>query len=295
MTVIAVAISTLFAACSTEADNDGTIPDYDISDLYGYTYSGTVSASSGNTLTPEMTIYDSTHVEWNMSSSSMSAATYYYNAEETAQNVYKLYWYASESERSAASTSADTSSALMSVTLGINSTNSISVIGMGTTVVEMSRTGDTQKTYSGDDDDTDETTVPEITILGDSAAWAEESSAYTGSLSLIVMGTNYADSSSYAITVTKGDDNTVSITSPAVSTSMMSISSFTVDNVAVTKDGDVYYLYAESFTATAGTVTVNGSSLKGKLDDGVLTLVLVYRPGAMPLDITEVFTSTQTE
>ncbi len=284
---LVILLSLFFISCKAETEED-EIPDYDISQLYGYTFSGTINASSGSTLTPELTIFDSSHVEWNMSSSSMAAYTYYYSAKKSTQNVYYLYWYSSKSELS----TNDTSKAQMTVTLGINDTKNISVIGMGSTVVEMSRISDEQRTFEESKTDTS-IDIPSITVAGSSAEWISEESAYTGKLHIIVMGADYANGENHSITITKTGENTVSITNPTLQTSMMNMESFTLENVEVTKDGEIYYLSASNFTAMAGNVTLKVSSLKGKLENGILSLVYVYKPGKMPLDITQVFVSSK--
>ena len=156
----------IFAFISCSDDDDGSAGDYALSDLYGYTFEGSITTSGEpkRTLTPQLIIYDSTHLTWNMSSSGMSDKAFFYSAEKTATNNYKLTWYSSESDLTAKT------NAGMTVTLGINSLENITVLvsnetevteGAGSAMagkpVEMTRTSDAIKTYSGSGDKTDET------------------------------------------------------------------------------------------------------------------------------------------
>ena len=274
-----------FGACSDD-DENGDIPDYDISDLYGYTYIAKIDASSGNTLTPEMTIFDSRHIEWNMSSSGMASTAFFYSASETAANVYKMYWYASESALEAG----DTGAATMTVTMGINSETSISVIGMESTVVEMSRKSGTKRTYGAGGGTTATSSDITITPSGEGAEWFEDSTAKTGTIATGISSPLTAGDGTVSLTVTKTDGNTATVTIPAISGMGMTITSFDVAGCSVTKDGDVYYFSKGEFTAESS-FAINGTSLVGKYEDGKLTVRLLFKPGAMPMDLIVLFAS----
>ena len=286
-----------FVACSDD-DESGEVTEYALSDLYGYTYGASFTSSSGTQLTPELVIYDDRHLDWNMSTSGMSVNSFYYTAEKTATNKYTLYWY----DTAASYAEADTSKASMNVIIGINSASSVSVMvntataGAGNAMagkpIEMTRTSAAKKTWteSGLSEIENDSAIPEIAVEGESAEWAEESSVYTGKMKVIVSGSNYGNDDALTTTVTRTDGNSVTVTNPATSAGMGS-SAFDIEGISVTKSGDVYYLSKNDFTLTVGTTTYSCGSFTGKLEDGVLTFVLVYTPGAMPMSITEVFTS----
>lgn len=286
-----------FVSCSND-DESGEVTEYALSDLYGYTYGASFTSSSGTQLTPELVIYDDRHLDWNMSTSGMSVNSFYYTAEKTATNKYTLYWY----DTAASYAEADTSKASMNVIIGINSASSVSVMvntataGAGNAMagkpIEMTRTSAAKKTWteSGLSEIENDSAIPEIAVEGESAEWAEESSVYTGKMKVIVSGSNYGNDDALTTTVTRTDGNSVTVTNPATSAGMGS-SAFDIEGISVTKSGDVYYLQKNDFTLTVGTTTYSCDSFTGKLEDGVLTFVFVYTPGAMPMSITEVFTS----
>ena len=285
-----------FVSCSND-DESGEVTEYALSDLYGYTYGASFTSSSGTQLTPELVIYDDRHLSWNMSTSGMNDSAFFYTAEKTKTNVYSLSWYSSESDFNSKTNSG------MTVTLGINSATSVTVLvvsnstegassGMAGKPVSMTRTNEAKKTWteSGLSEIENDSAIPEIAVEGESAEWAEESSVYTGKMKVIVSGSNYGNDDALTTTVTRTDGNSVTVTNPATSAGMGS-SAFDIEGISVTKSGDVYYLSKNDFTLTVGTTTYSCDSFTGKLEDGVLTFVLVYTPGAMPMPITEVFTS----
>lgn len=286
-------------SCSNDDDESDKVTEYALSDLYGYTFQGKISASSGNTLTPQLVIYDEKHLSWNMNTSGMNDSAFFYTAEQTKTNVYSLSWYSSESDFNAKTNSG------MTVTLGINSATSVTVLvvsnstegtsgGMAGKPVPMTRTNEAKKTWteSGSSESGNDSAIPEIAVEGESAEWAEESSVYTGKMKVLVSGSNYGNDDALTTTVTKTSENTVTVTNPATSAGMGS-SAFDIEGISVTKSGDVYYLSKKDFTLTVGTTTYTCDSFTGKLEDGILTFVFVYTPGAMPMSITEVFTSTK--
>ena len=281
--ILVAFVCSAFISCADSTDDDDDISDYSLSDLYGYTYSGTIYASSGDTLYPELIIYDSSHVSWSMSAGSYDTTIYYYTSQKKSQNVYLLYWYGSASAASAN----DTSTAPMTVTIGINSTSSLSVVGMGSTVVSMTRTSDSKTTYSGSDSEDEDVS---ITVSGESAEWFEESKEYSGTIALGISGAVTAQDGTFTLAVKKSSENTVSVVLPEITGMGMAIKSFTVEGVSVLKDGDVYYLQKGEFTASSN-YTIAGTSLVGKYENGILTVRTVFAPGAMPMDLIEVFTS----
>ena len=285
----------LFAFIACSDDEDGDVTEYSLSDLYGYTFSASFTASSGTALTPELLIFDEKHLEWNMSSSGMSASQFFYTAEKKATNKYALLWYGSESDYNAKT------NAGMTVTLGINSATNITIMVSGDTSegagsamagkpIEMNRTSAAKRTYSGTDSESQTATIPAITVSGESAEWGGGES-YSGTMAVIVSGSNYGNSDTVQTTVTKTEGNTVTVTNPATSAGMGS-SAFDITELSVTKDGEIYYLSRTDFEIDVSGTTYACESFKGKLEGGVLIFVFVYKPGAMPMSITEVFTST---
>lgn len=75
----------------------------------------------------------------------------------------------------------------------------------------------------------------------------------------------------------------------------ISIGDMTISGIKCEKesDGSVSML-AESFTCVAGDYTTRGSS-DGELRDDVLTLTVNYYPGAMPFEVSSVFTGSVVE
>ncbi len=123
---------------------------------------------------------------------------------------------------------------------------------------------------------------------------------YNSSLSLSVgaMG-SYGPTNKGSIEVKRGStNNTVNITISGISQiegMPMTMQDFTVNEVALSegKDGS-YTLASESFTSQSGTVTINGEKLSGTVSaDGVATLEVVFKPGAMPMSITLNFSGSK--
>lgn len=315
-----VLILALLASCygNEDEDSDYDYGEHDISEIYGYTYQGTVNASSGNKLTPEITLYNSTRLDWNMSSTGMANNQFYYHAEpyskdgKTYSNVYETYWYAEEAVMNADTNRTKYS---MRVFLAINTLKSITTMvqdagntgagsSMAGTPIDMDRNSGTKNTTPSEIKKTEEEEKIEditITVEGDSAEWLGDSSTYTGTFVYLV-GDNgnigkgkgsSGDGVTPEVSVTKTDGNTVTVRTPKMvyEAASMTVESYDVAEVSVTKNGDVYYLSKGEFTSNDGTYEIKGTSLTGKLENGVLTLRIVFQPGSMPFPITEIFTS----
>lgn len=200
-------------SCSNDDDESDKVTEYALSDLYGYTFQGKISASSGNTLTPQLVIYDEKHLAWNMNTSGMNDSAFFYTAEQTKTNVYSLSWYTSESDFNSKTNSG------MTVTLGINSATSVTVLvvsnstegtssGMAGKPVPMTRTNEAKKTWTETNGNTSaeslptETTATEYSVFGIYVGTASASSNYFN---------NYGSEYAY-IMVTKKDDETVEAT-----------------------------------------------------------------------------------
>lgn len=198
----------------------------------------------------------------------------------------------------------------MCITLGINSPTSLSVLvttasaGAGSAMagkpIDMTRTDAGKKTYSaGEDTGGSSSSDGSISVSGSSTPWFSDSTVYTGSFTVHVFTTesgSSGDGYTPTVTVTKTGDATVTVTTPRVVYSeAMIVAPFEVSDVAVFKDGDSYYLSKGTFSTTTsdGAYAITGSSLTAKLADGILTLEVIFQPGAMPFAITELFVSAQ--
>ncbi len=313
MFVLALLFSAIFISCSQ--DDDGTTAqDFDISEIYGYTYSGTITASSGTTLTPAIIIYNDERCDWNMSTNNMSNNQFYYYSEKTGTGAYTLYWFGSD--KKSYCYQKDSSEADMTVQLGINSLDQVVILltaddysgvsNMTNTRVTMNLQTSTAKNVNpseiSDDEDIQDVTIT-IPESAAAATWSGESS-YSGTFVYLVgddgsiekgSGSCGTDSSGNEImpTVSFSDSASGSITIKMhifCYNSSMTIESYEVSDISVKEADGVQYL-EYSGTVTTGSYTLNSFSLAGKLEDGNLTLRVSFKPGAMPFAITEVFTS----
>lgn len=308
-----------FASCvgNEDEDDDEEYGIHSISEIYGYTYEGTVNASSGNKLTPEITLYNENRLDWNMSSTGMANNQFYYCAEPYKKygiafpNVYITYWYTSETVMNA-----DTkrTSAAMKVFLAINTLKNITVEvesagttgagnSMAGTPIDMTRNSDfkniTPTTISSDENNED-IKDEEIEVLGNPAEWFESSSTYEGTFTYLVSedgsvgkgeGTS-GEGYTPQVVIAKTANNTVTVKTPRmVYGGTMTVEPYDVSGVSVTKDGEIYYLSKGEFSSNDGNYAISGTSLTGKLENGILTLKVVFQPGSMPFPITQIFTS----
>ncbi|MGI5070749.1 hypothetical protein HRO26_06360 [Treponema pectinovorum] len=313
-TIFAAAILSFALLSCEDNDDEKTITPYELEDIYGYTFEGRISASSGNTLTPSLTIYNTERVDWNMSTNSMGNNQFYYTVQKTAVNSWTFYWYSTKEAKDAN----DTAKAGMKVRIGINSPKSISLmvtnvdssIGAGSAMagrpVEMQKTSapkNTTPTEINKEEQEQKAKIKDIqiTVSGTAADWFENSSTYKGGFVYLVGPNGSVDKgigksgegNTPTVVITKTATNTVKVKTPKmVYNGTMTMNPFEIANVSVKKDNDVYYLTCSEFTSDDGIRTINGSSLTAKLENGILTLRIVFKPGAMPYDITQIFTST---
>lgn len=314
-TVLAASLLCL-ASCSSD-DSDAEEVDIDISEIYGYTFEGTIGASSGNTLTPALILYDENRCDWNMSTNGMEFNKFYYWSKKNSAGSYTLYWYSGS--RAASASLRDESYASMVVQLGINSLNQVTVLltsdsltgvsGMTNTRVPMTRTSAEKNTTAPlitvDSSIVDVTiTVPDTAETTD---WFEGSSEYSGTFDFLVGEggsltkdhgtTDAAGNKTATVKITRSTSGKVTVSTPPMYySSTMNITSYGIADVEVKKDGDVYYLTKGSYTqqieqSNGSTITINGDSVQGKYENGVLTLRIQFKPGKMPFPITQIFTS----
>ena len=305
----AIALLSLFSFFSCENDDDESVTDYDISEIYGYTYYGNITASSGNTLIPSLIVYDDSRCDWNMNTNGMNNNQFYYYSVKNSEANYTLYWFAPSDSSYCAQK--DSSKASMTVQIGINSPSEIVILltgdgltgvsGMTNTRVPMTRQNDIEKNTTPTeitlDADVEDISI-EIPSSATAANWAGNES-YTGTYGFLVIGGNNtylakgSGNASVKVTDTSATSaNTVTITTNPVSyTDSMSVDAFDIEGVEVKKDGDVYYLYKASCTVQTEERTLNEVSVTGKLEEGVLTWRVSFKPGAMPFPIVEIFKS----
>ena len=315
-----IAASLLFVSCDAIADafRDETLENIDISELYGYTYYGNITSSGGSTLTPSLTIYNKERIDWNMSVNGMTDNQFYYYAEKNSKNNYTLYWFGG-ADYGAAMTK-DASKAAMTVQIGINSTDGIIILLTGdglTGIGAMSNTRVPMAKQKKIPRNTDapnvafDPSIQDVTIkIPDGASdadWAGAAS-YTGTFDYLVgndgnMARGHGscgDGSEPNIVLVPdgGGTHTVKIkTHRFAYTAMMTILPFVIDGIKVKKDGDVYYLDRAAVSiphvkkADGTEVTLNDVTVRGKLENGKLTLRISFKPGLMPFAIVEVFKS----
>ena len=322
--IVSMLISLFFVSCTN--DDESEMTDYEISEIYGYTFYGNITASSGNTLIPSIILYNDERCDWNMSVNGMNNNQFYYYSVKNSTANYTLYWYSAENVSYCKSK--DSSKASMVVQLGINSADEIVILltgddltgvsGMTNTRVKMSKQTNIEKNTTPSKIEFDEE-VEDITISipenAVSANWAGESS-YSGKFVFMVgeggsfakgQGTSGTDSDGNEITPTvlitdtsAVSVNTVTIKVPRFAyTEAMTIEPYDIAGVQVLKDGEVYYLSYEAGSSSSvtaqkadgTTININSLTLKGKLENGILTIRTSFNPGKMPFPIIQIFTS----
>lgn len=315
--ILATSVFSL-SSCDNLNQQNPQVQDYDIADFYGYTFQGTISASSGNTLTPALIIYNESRCDWNMSTNGMEFNRFYYWSKKNSASNYTLYWYGGA--KSSYALLQDESQADMVVQLGLNSPTEVVILltgdsltgvsGMTNTRVSMQKTDAEKNTTApqiviNQEVNDISTEIPEVAV---SASWFEDSSSFEGSFDFMVgedgamlkdHGKSDANGETApSVKITKSESSKVVVSTPAMYYSeIMNITSYDILDVEVKKDGDVYYLTKGSYTqsinqANGSTITINGSSVYGKYENGVLTLRVEFYPGKMPFPITQIFTSS---
>lgn len=321
MGVAALAICALLTVSCTELLNafkDEALENHDISDIYGYTYYGNITSSGGSTLTPSLIIYNNDRLDWNMSVNGMNINQFYYYSVKNSKNNYTLYWF-SGADYGAAMTK-DASKAAMTVQIGINSTDGVTILltgdgltgigAMSNTRVPMAKQKNIPRNKEApvvDFDPSIQDVEINIPLAATEADWGGAGS-YTGKFDYLVgnggklargHGTCGDGSKPKIILIPDGaGTHTVKIKTHRFSyTAMMTILPFDIDGVKVKKDGDVYYLDRAAVSiphvkkADGSEVTLNDVTVRGKLESGKLTLRVSFKPGNMPFPIVEIFTS----
>ena len=323
--VLAMLTFFLLVSCGQGAQNAQSAPelkDRDISEIYGYTFYGDITADSSNTLKPSFILYNDERAGWNMSVNGMNDNQFYYFAVKNSKANYTLYWFGASNE--AAAKAKDKSQAAMTVLLGINSPDNIRIllIGDGLSGIEKMKgapvpmtkqPGIPRKTTPPPIDFN--SSIQDITINIPSSApgadWGGVAS-YAGTFDYLVgpggtlargHGTCGKDSAGndvipkIRITPDAAGSHTVKVHMHRfVSQPPMSIEPFDIPGVKVFKDGAVYYLKygpssVEACKENGEDITLHNVTVHGKLENGKLTLRVSFMPGLMPLAIVEVFKS----
>ena len=315
----AIAASLFFVSCDAISDafRDETLENIHITELYGYTYYGNITSSGGSTLTPSLTIYNDDRLDWNMSVNGMNINQFYYYSVKNSKNNYTLYWF-SGADYGAAMTK-DASKAAMTVQIGINSTDGVTILltgdgltgigAMSNTRVPIAKQKNIPRNKEAPVVDFDPS-IQDVEINIPSAATEADwggAGSYTGKFDYLVgnggklargHGTCGDGSKPKIILSPDGaGTHTVKIKTHRFSyTAMMTILPFDIDGVKVKKDGDVYYLDRAAVSiphvkkADGSEVTLNDVTVRGKLESGKLTLRVSFKPGNMPFPIVEIFT-----
>lgn len=309
LSIILISFSIVFSSCSEESEPK-FIPLYSLSSIYGFTFTTTFTSSSGNTLTPAITLYNSDRLDWNMSVSNMGNNKFYYTAKQDSLlgNVWTLCWYSTLMAKEAD----DSSKAAMKIKLGINSQDSISVlvmetcIGSGTsmsgTQLTMKRISYSYNTNPEEISESNENVKDKlIEIKGEKSDWFENISSFSGSYDFLVgedgvIAKEHVEADvnkEICVFVRNCGNKTASITVPAMSYGGFDLPAFTIEDVSVSSLDGVFYLSKGSFKVSAGSYVINGTSLSGEYRNGQLSLRYVFFPGKMPFPITVVYTSSK--
>lgn len=124
---------------------------------------------------------------------------------------------------------------------------------------------------------------------------------YNATLSLNVGATSIGSTSESSAVIKRAAENTVDITLKGFAKlsggGSMNLEDFTISgvNVAAGTNGS-YTLSLGAFESMAGSMAITGTNLTGTVAaNGTATITVNFKPGSMPMDITAVFTGSNTE
>jgi len=123
----AAVLATLTFFLLVSCQQGAQLKEHDISEIYGYTFYGNITASKGESLKPSLILYNDNRAAWNMSIKwGGDAIQCYYCADKNLTNNYTIYWFLPK-DREAAMTH-NTEKAYLVLQLGINSLDEITVL-----------------------------------------------------------------------------------------------------------------------------------------------------------------------
>ncbi|WP_294480296.1 calycin-like domain-containing protein [uncultured Bacteroides sp.] len=124
---------------------------------------------------------------------------------------------------------------------------------------------------------------------------------YNAKLALYVKDIPFGSTTESSAVIKRAADNTVDIALKGFGElsggSSMNLEDFTISgvNVAAGADGS-YTLSLGAFESMAGSMPITGTDLTGTVAaDGTVSVTVNFRPGAMPMDITAIFSGSNTE
>lgn len=317
-TVLAALTFFLLVSC----EHGAQLKDYDISEIYGYKFYGDITSSSGTTLKPSFILYDDNRAAWNMSVDGMNDIQFYYYALKEDVSNYTLYWFGA-ADKTAASIH-DDSKAVMKAKIGINALDKIVILliddkftgneKMANHRVPMQKQTNVPRTLTPPKIPVDFSIKDEVIEIPSSvpeADW-EGASSYVGAFDYLLgpggtvergHGTCGKDTKGNDITPKIGIEKdaagsykvTVKVHPFAYGTNM-GTQAFDISGVKVRKSGTVYYLQQDLSSVPARTregkaTTLKDVTVRGKLEDGKLTLRVSFIPDKMSLRIVEIFKS----
>lgn len=122
---------------------------------------------------------------------------------------------------------------------------------------------------------------------------------YNSELAISVMGTSYGSTNDCKAVVKHTTDTTVDITLNGFGNltgggASMNLGDFTISGVNVEAGANgAYTLSLSEFESEAGDTPITGVSLEGTVSaDGTANITVAFKPGAMPMAITAVFTGS---
>ena len=320
--VLATLTFFLLVSCKQGAQSAPELKDYDISEIYGYTFYGNITASSGNTLKPSLILYNDNRSAWNMSVNGKNVNQFYYFAEKKSTANYTLYWFGALNYN--AMMARDKSKASMTVLLGIDSLNRITILLTDDGLTNIKEMANNRVPMQKQTNIRRKTTPPpinfdssiqDITIdvppAAPEADW-EGVASYAGTFDYLVgeegewgrgHGTCGKDAAGNEITPKIGIEKNAAGSHRVkvkmhrfVSQPSMGINPFDIPGVKVFKEVAVYYLKygpdsVEAVMENGKEITLNNVTVHGKLENGKLILRVSFMPGAMEIPITEIFKS----
>ena len=118
--------------------------------------------------------------------------------------------------------------------------------------------------------------------------------SYTGTFDMTVAGSPSGSMTDFGCTIAYVDDNTVGITLDEITAMGNMTLSLSVDNVAVTATDSGYSLSGDIDT-TSGSTKITGTVSGTITSDGTAAITFEFKPGAMPMNITGVFSTASTD